>query len=117
MSNYKTLEELKKAFQEKNTKSDDGGDRNANAIWKKRYDFFKINAGETAVVRFLPDANVENPLVFVKEIFTHKLRVNGHSKTIPCLKRLYVHVVNFLQNIMQKVMINKVLITISNVLI
>ncbi len=89
MSNYKTLEELKKAFQEKNTKSDDGGDRNANAIWKKRYDFFKINAGETAVVRFLPDANVENPLVFVKEIFTHKLRVNGHSKTIPCLKRLY----------------------------
>ncbi len=85
---YKTLEELKKAFQEKNTKSDDV-DRHANAIWKKRYDFFKINSGETAIVRFLPDANTENPLVFVKETFSHKLRVNGHSKTIPCLKRLY----------------------------
>lgn len=56
-----------------------------NERFKKFYPFWKMNAGEQAVVRFLPDANQENPWGFMVENLTHKLEINGQRKTVPCL--------------------------------
>lgn len=50
------------------------------------FPFFTMNDGEQSTIRFLPDANNENPLGFLVEKRTHVLKVNGRDKSIPCLK-------------------------------
>lgn len=49
------------------------------------YPFFKMPDDSTARVRFLPDANEDNPLGFMIEKITHQLKVNGENKTVACL--------------------------------
>lgn len=49
------------------------------------YPFWNMPADSKAVVRFLPDANEENPMGFVVEKVTHVLQINGERKTVPCL--------------------------------
>lgn len=48
------------------------------------YPFWNMEAGETAIVRFLPDA-VENPLGFMVEKVMHNLDINGERKSVPCM--------------------------------
>lgn len=50
------------------------------------YPFWNMKVGEQATIRFLPDANSENPLGFMVEKLMHTLVINGENKTIPCLK-------------------------------
>lgn len=59
---------------------------NTNSRWKRFYPFYKMNVGETAVVRFLPDADTENEFGFIRENLTHTLIVNGKKRVVPCLK-------------------------------
>lgn len=49
------------------------------------YPFFKMPDDSSARIRFVPDANDENPLGFMIEKVTHQLKVNGENKTVPCL--------------------------------
>lgn len=57
-----------------------------NADWKKFFNFWKADMDTTSTVRFLPDANEDNPLGFLVENLTHTLVVNGKRETVPCLK-------------------------------
>lgn len=57
-----------------------GGDRKNNY-----YPFFKMPDESSARIRFVPDANEDNPLGFMIEKVTHQLKVNGENKTVPCL--------------------------------
>jgi hypothetical protein len=50
------------------------------------YPFWNIQEGEEAIIRFLPDANDENPTGFLLEKVTHKLEINGETRNVPCLK-------------------------------
>lgn len=75
-----SMEQLKAAFN-KTTETREGGGRANNY-----YPFWNMKDGESAVIRFLPDKNTENPLGFVVEKSTHTLIINGEKKTIPCRK-------------------------------
>jgi len=61
-------------------------DRNEGSRPNNYYPFWNMKAGEQAVVRFLPDANPENPLGFMVEKLMHTLVINGENKSVPCLK-------------------------------
>lgn len=50
------------------------------------YPFFAMKEGLRAIVRFLPDANPDNPLGFLVEKYMHTLSINGEKKSVPCLK-------------------------------
>jgi hypothetical protein len=52
----------------------------------KYYPFWKMNIGETATIRFLPDADTKNPYGFITENMTHTLYVNGQKKIVPCME-------------------------------
>lgn len=75
----RSLKEMKSAF---NSSTETGSDNRQNNY----YPFYNMDFDEKAVVRFLPDANEENPLGFLVEKLTHVLTVNGERKTVPCLK-------------------------------
>ena len=42
------------------------------------YPFFLMKDGQQAVVRFLPDKNLENPMGFLVEKVVHNLVINGN---------------------------------------
>lgn len=73
------LDALKTAFAAKTT-------GNSDDSWKKFYAFWKMNEGATAIVRFLPDLDEDNPLGFLVENLVHDLNVNGERKTVACAK-------------------------------
>jgi hypothetical protein len=73
----RSLDALKASF----TQKTGGGDPS----WKLFYPFWKMEEGATAVVRFLPDLDEENPLGFLVENLNHELIVNGEKKKVPCL--------------------------------
>lgn len=50
------------------------------------FPFWDMKAGQQAIIRFLPDANQNNPLGFLVEKNMHTLNVNGERKSVPCLK-------------------------------
>lgn len=52
----------------------------------KFYNFWKMAAGETAIVRFLKDANLDNPRQFVVDNLTHSLQINGKKRVVACLE-------------------------------
>jgi hypothetical protein len=52
----------------------------------KFYNFWKMAAGETAIVRFLKDANLDNPRQFVVDNLTHSLTINGKKRVVACLE-------------------------------
>lgn len=73
-----SLEQLRSAFK-KDTKTEGGGGQN------NYFPFHKMQTGESATIRFLPDADKSNPMGFLVEKRTHKLKINGQDRTIPCL--------------------------------
>ncbi len=73
-----TLEQLQSAFK----KADSDGSNLPNNY----YPFWRMNDGESATVRFLPDADKENPFGFMVEKLMHNLRINGENKSVACLK-------------------------------
>lgn len=52
----------------------------------KFYNFWKMDAGQTAIVRFLKDSNADNPRQFVVDNLTHSLIVNGKKRVVACLE-------------------------------
>jgi hypothetical protein len=50
------------------------------------YPFWQMDTDDRAIVRFLPDANENNPYGFLVEKLQHTLEVNGQKRKIPCLK-------------------------------
>lgn len=81
------LDALKNAFANQNKRG--GGNNFSNDDY---YPFWKMEAGTSsdthniAVVRFLPDANMDNNLGFLQEHKYHKLIINGKTKRVPCLE-------------------------------
>lgn len=74
-------ESLRDAFMKK--ASGNGGD----ASWKLFFPFWKAAVDTTSVVRFLPDADTDNPLGFLVEKHEHELIINGKKKKVPCLEQ------------------------------
>jgi hypothetical protein len=50
------------------------------------YPFWKMQFGQTATIRFLPDANKSNPWGFLVEKLMHNLEINGERRSVPCNK-------------------------------
>ena len=73
----KSLEELRAAY-----KKDDAKTSRPNNY----YPFWNMKEGEQCIIRFLPDADEDNPLGFMVEKLTHTLTLNGERKNVPCLK-------------------------------
>lgn len=74
----KTLDQLKNAFKTPERESGASLPNNYFPFWNMKND-------EQAVIRFLPDANDENPLGFLVEKVMHNLEINGERKSVPCL--------------------------------
>jgi hypothetical protein len=51
----------------------------------KFYNFWKMQDGETAIVRFLRDSNPDNPRQFIVENLTHSFTINGKKRVVACL--------------------------------
>lgn len=49
------------------------------------YDFWNMEPGKRAVIRFVPDANLDNPSFMLPKA-THILTINGKETKVPCLK-------------------------------
>jgi hypothetical protein len=49
------------------------------------YPFWNMKIGEQCVIRFLPDANPENPLGFLIEKVMHTLIIDGKERSVPCM--------------------------------
>ena len=76
----RTLASLKSAF----APADTNQPNNTN-FTNNYFPFWNMKVGERVVVRFLPDANEENPRGFLVEKVFHNLEVNGQRRSIPCL--------------------------------
>ena len=74
-----TLDQLKAAFKQDNS----GGGSN---LPNNYFPFWNMKDGEQATVRFLPDANGDNPFGFLVEKLNHTLIINGDKRKVPCLK-------------------------------
>lgn len=55
-----------------------------SANYEDSYPFWNMADGETAVIRFLPDADENNPHMFLTEKHMHTLMINGQRKSVPC---------------------------------
>lgn len=75
----RSLAELQAAFKSKASTG------TSNQNWKLFYPFWKMQEGQTAVIRFLPDVDEDNELSFLVENHSHELVINGEKKTVPCL--------------------------------
>lgn len=79
-SNKKSLAELKSVYAPATNTNTNG-----TSYTNNYYPFWNIKSGERAVIRFLPDANENNPRGFLAERVSHSLEINGQRRTIPCL--------------------------------
>jgi hypothetical protein len=77
----KSLADLASAFASKNT-----GESSSNQTWKLFFNFWKAPVDSVSTVRFLPDADEENPMGFLVENLAHELVINGKREKVPCLK-------------------------------
>ncbi len=77
----RSLAQLTEQFSQKTSET-----AGSNADWKKFFNFWKADMDTTSTVRFLPDANEDNPLGFLVENLSHELVVNGKREKVPCLK-------------------------------
>ena len=73
-----TLEQLQSAFKK--------AENDGNSLPNNYYPFWLMKDGESATVRFLPDADEDNPLGFMAESLKHTLEINGETKSVACLK-------------------------------
>lgn len=76
-----TLDALKAQFKKPDTNSEGG-----EGLRNNYYPFWNMKLGEQSTVRFLPDANSDNPMGFLVEKQMHTLTINGEKKSVPCLK-------------------------------
>lgn len=72
--------DLKKFLDKKENKSNTSKTYNSDI-----YPFWNMQPNEHAVVRFLPDANTDNPLPFIEKL-EHVIPVNGQMKKVACPK-------------------------------
>ena len=72
-----TLDQLKSAFKQ----PEEGSNLPSNY-----YPFWQMKDGESCTVRFLPDANPDNPFGFMVEKLMHNLEIAGERKSVPCRK-------------------------------
>lgn len=79
--NKRSLASLKSVFSPADTGNNTGGQTFTNNY----YPFWNMKVGERAVIRFLPDANEDNPRGFLVEKTFHNLEINGQRRSIPCL--------------------------------
>lgn len=77
----RSLADLASAFASKTT-----GDGGGNQQWKLFFNFWKMDVDSVSTVRFLPDADEENPMGFLVENLAHELVINGKREKVPCLK-------------------------------
>jgi len=75
----KSLADLQNAFKTPDRESSGSG------LPNNYYPFWNMKEGESALIRFLPDGNSENPLGFLVEKVMHNLDINGERKSVPCL--------------------------------
>lgn len=80
MATNLSLKDLQNVFQNNNNSS--GGPRRPNNY----YPFWNMQTGQQCTVRFLPDANEDNPMAFMVEKAMHTLYINGEKKSVPCLR-------------------------------
>lgn len=80
----KSLAELAAAFASK--ASGEPTNTSGDQTWKLFYPFWKAPIDTVTTVRFVPDADAENPLDFLVEHHTHELVINGKREKVPCLK-------------------------------
>lgn len=80
MATKRSLADLAAAF---TSKTNEGG---GNATWKLFFNFWKAPVDSVSTVRFLPDADEENPMGFLVENLTHELNINGKREKVACLK-------------------------------
>jgi hypothetical protein len=80
MATKRSLADLAAAF---TSKTNEGG---GNATWKLFFNFWKAPVDSLSTVRFLPDADDENPMGFLVENLTHELNINGKREKVACLK-------------------------------
>lgn len=59
---------------------------NTNSGNNNYYPFWEIEPGSEAIVRFLPDKNLDNTW-FLQERTYHELLINGEKTRVPCLKQ------------------------------
>jgi hypothetical protein len=78
------LQKAREAMAARSAKKTEGSSGANNHFFDKFYPFTKGEVGSEIHVRFLPDANPENPL-FYKEKYYHEITVNGKKKRLPCL--------------------------------
>lgn len=76
----KSLDELRAAFK----RNEDGGSKSFGP--NNYYPFWNLDFGQSAVIRFLPDKNDDNPLGFMVEKHMHNLEINGETKKVPCFR-------------------------------
>lgn len=72
-----SMDQLKSAFGQQERK--ESGSRPNNY-----YPFWNMPNDSTAIVRFLPDKNPDNPMGFMVEKRMHTLTINGENKSVPC---------------------------------
>lgn len=77
----KSLADLASAFASKTSNEGSG-----NQTWKLFFNFWKAPVDSVSVIRFLPDADAENPMGFLVENLAHELVINGKREKVPCLK-------------------------------
>jgi len=80
MSDVKSRIEIMRERMKKS--NNEGGGQGQNNY----YPFWNMKEGEQCIVRFLPDKNPDNPLMFLAEKLMHTLSVNGEKKSVPCMK-------------------------------
>lgn len=80
MTAKRSLADLAAAF---SSKTSEGG---GSASWKLFFPFWKAETDTVSTVRFLPDADENNPMGFLVENLTHELTINGKREKVACLK-------------------------------
>lgn len=80
MTTKRSLADLAAAF---SSKANEGG---SSPTWKLFFNFWKAPVDSVSTVRFLPDANQDNPMGFLVENLVHELTINGKREKVPCLK-------------------------------
>lgn len=83
MTKRRTLAEMKAAYNTApTTQQANNGPRDSNY-----YPFWNMQMNEKAVVRFVADANENNPRGFLVEKVFHNLTINGQRTSVPCLSQ------------------------------
>ncbi len=80
MTTKRTLADRRAAF------APPANDNQSNNNFSNYYPFWNMKDNQRAIVRFIPDANNENPRGFLVEKATHRLHINGKDVTVQCLQ-------------------------------